>query len=65
MPQKKSPKIIGNYTEAEKDAPGFEVYGSRRAQPDIRPVQVKEIQRELSRQPVTNMPDMKTPLKKK
>ena len=64
---KRPVKIIGNYNESEKDAPGFNVYGNRRMPRDhlTKDLPVREITPELSRQKVSSYPDPKQPLLKK
>jgi hypothetical protein len=61
--KKREVRIIGNYNESEKDAPGFNVYGNRRMPRDhiTKDLPVKEIMPELSRQKVTSYPDTKQP----
>ena len=64
---KRPVKIIGNYNESEKDAPGFNVYGNRRMPRDhlTKDLPVHEITPSLERQKVTQYPDPKQPLLRK
>jgi hypothetical protein len=64
---KRPTRIIGNYNESEKDAPGFNVYGNRRMPRDhiTKDLPVREITAGIHRQKATDIPDPKQPLLKK
>jgi hypothetical protein len=65
--EKRPARIVGNYTDAEKDAPGFNVYGNRRMSRDhlTKDLPVREITPSMERQKVTQYPDPKQPFLRK